>query len=177
MANRYKSRKKADQKHIDGGYKNVVNWTPVDVVTLAKPAPGLAPASGDSLRITTDHTFAAPLVDGWISWLCEQDSVTIKSKTVDKQLEHTAEFTLLGDDASTQEQLEDLIGDAPVFVFKDANCLVATDAVQLGDECKQPKVEVEFDGATTATGQKRYKVTLTVRKAKYFYSGAITAKP
>ena len=174
MANRYKNRVKADQKSVDGGYKNVVNWTPANVVTLAKPVPGAT--SGSSLAISTNHTFADE-TDGFISWLCEQDTVTIKSKTVDGQLEHTAEFTLLGDDASTQEQLEDQIGDNSIFVFKDADCLTATAGVQLGDECKQPKVEVDFDGATTATGKKRYKVTLTIKKGKYFYSGVITGKP
>jgi hypothetical protein len=180
MASPYKKITKADQKNVDGGYKNVVLFAPrSSFLTFAMPSPGATPASGDTLKITTAHTFGT--TEGFISWLCQKASVTIKGKSEGeagaKSMVWTAEFTLLGDSASTQEQLENLLNDDVIALFKDGNCLAATDYVQIGDECNNPEFDVEFDGKTTAEGLKIYKVTMKCKKAKYFYSGAVTEKP
>ena len=181
MANRYKKIIKADQKNVDGGYKNVVLWAPRSSFTLlSMPSPGNSPTSGDSLKITADHTFG--VADGFISWLCKKDSVTIKGTSEGeagaKSMVWTAEFILLGDSASTQEQLEDQLNDDVVALFKDSNCLQATDYTQLGDDCNNPEFSVEFDGKTTASGLKEYKVTMKCKKkGKYFYSGTVDEKP
>lgn len=174
MAGRYKNRAKADQLNKDGGYKNVVLFHPVDDFNvLAKPTPSGTPASGESLEITDDHTFTGT-GNGFYSYLCEQETVTIKGKTVDKQMEWEAEFTLLGDSSSTQEQMQDHLDDQNVWLLKDSDCKTTDTYVQLGDECKQPKVEVTFDGANQASGLKKYTVKLTAKNCKYWYKGTVT---
>lgn len=179
MANRYKKLTKADQRNTDGGYKNVALWAPRDTFSLlALPDPAVT-TSGASLQITDDHTFSTG--NGFISWACKQHSVTLTSESAGdpgaKSLVWTATFSLLGDSASSQEQLEDMLNDDVVMLLKDANCLAATDYVQLGDECNSPEVDVKFDGKTTAEGRKEYIVTVKVKRAKYFYSGTVTEKP
>jgi hypothetical protein len=180
MANRYKKITKADQTNVDGGYKNVILWAPRSTfLTTAKPVVSGTPASGDSLKITTAHTFGAQ--DGFISWLCQKNSVTLKGKSEGeagaKSMVWTSEFVLLGDSASTQEQLEDMLNDDIILLLKDGNCVAATDYVQLGDECNNPEFDVEFDGKTTAEGLKIYKISMKHKKGKYFYSGAVVEKP
>lgn len=180
MANLYKKIAKADQLNQDGGYKNIVLWAPRDTFTSIKmPVVGGTPAAGDSLKITTAHTFGAS--DGFISWLCKQGSVTITGQTNgdpgSKIMTYSTKFVLLGDSASTQEQLESLLNDDVIALFKDANCLAATDYVQLGNDCINPEFDVKFDGKTTNEGLKEYEVTMTCKKAKYFYSATVTEKP
>lgn len=179
MANRYKKLTKADQRNTDGGYKNVVLWAPRDTFSaLAMPDPAVT-TPGASLQITDDHTFSTG--NGFISWACKQHSVTLVSESSGdpgaKSLVWTTTFSLLGDSASSQEQLEDMLNDDVVMLLKDANCLQATDYVQLGDECNNPEVDVKFDGKTTAEGRKEYTVSVKVKRAKYFYSGTVTEKP
>jgi azurin len=178
MANRYKKITKADQKNLGGGYKNVVLWAPRDTFSLvAMPDPAVT-TSGASLSVTDDHTFSTG--NGFISWLCKQASVTLTAETTGdpgaRSLVWSTTFSLMGDAASTQEQLEDMLNDDVIMLLKDSNCLAATDFVQLGDECNNPEVDVKFDGKTTAEGQKEYVVTVKVKRAKYFYSGTVTEK-
>ncbi len=175
MATLYKKILKADQKNTEGGYKNVVLFAPVaSFLALAKPAPGASPALGDGLKITTDHTFTSP--GGWYSWLCTKHSVTITGETtgdVAKSLVWKSKFHLLGDSASTQEQLQNMLNDDMIFLLKDGACLTAAEYVQLGNECNTPDVTVTFDGKTTKEGLKEYIVEVTVKAAKYWYSGTV----
>jgi hypothetical protein len=175
MANRYKKIAKADQKNVDGGYKNVVQFAPRDTFTLIAAPDSAVTTPGASVEIPDDHTFGAS--DGFISWLCNTDSVTVTGKSEGRGMIWTSVFELVGDSSSTQEQVQDQLNDNCIFLLKDANCKAATELVQLGDDCNTPKVEVEFDGKTTASGDKIYKITLTVKNAKYFYQGTVTSKP
>lgn len=169
----YKKIIKADQKNTEGGYKNVVNFAKAsDFATMA------APAIAGGRSITASHTFGAGA--GFTSWLCTKHSVTTTSETtgdVNKSLVHKAKFNLLGDSASTLEQLEELLNDDTVFLLKDQDCLTTDEFIQLGDECLSPEISVTFDGKTTKEGMKEYTVELSVKGKKFFYSGDVVAAP
>ena len=178
MSNLYKARGKADQNFMQGGYKNVVLWAPIDTFTnVAHPT--VFTLAGEKLTITDDHTFGVD--DGFISWLCKLHSVTIKTETTGdpgaQSLVHTCEFILLGDDASTLDQLRDLLNDNCMFLVKDQDCLTANQYVQLGDDCLAPEINVSFDGKTTKEGLKEYTVKLSVKDKRFYYEGTVTEKP
>jgi hypothetical protein len=167
--------KDTNPKAYAGGYKNVFLFCPrSEFLSIKKPsAAGLV--IGDTLEITTAHTFTSP--KGFHSWDCKTHSVTLKGSSVGddgaKELEFSAEFIVLGDSASTQEQLSRTLNDDIIALIKEADCLSTDDYVQLGDECISPTFTVEFDGKTTKEGKKEYKVTV-VTKAKFFYSATVT---
>ena len=158
-----------------GGYKNVILFSPrADFLSLSKP-PDPAPLLGDGVTITGAHTFTDP--KGFRSWDCKTHSVTLKGTTIGdpgaQEMEWAGEFIVLGDKNTTQEQMQRLVNDDIIMLLKEASCLDDDSYVQLGDECLNPEVKVEFDGKTTKEGKKEYKVTVT-SKAKYFYTGAVT---
>lgn len=157
-----------------GGYKNTVLICPrADFLTFGKPIAEPV-ALGDSLKISTAHTFAA--TKGFFSWGCKQHSVTVKGTAVGedgaREMEWSSEFTLLGDNASTQEQVERTLNDDVILLLKEASCLGTDAYVQLGDECVSPTFTADFDGKTTKEGKKEYKITVTCKK-KYFYTAAV----
>jgi hypothetical protein len=159
-----------------GGYKNELLFAPrADFATIA--APGTPTALGDKVKITTDHTFSTG--NGWYSWALRLHSPTITGATVGddgaQEIEWTAKGDILGDSASTQEQLQNLLNENGLVLMKDADC-VAAQYVQLGNDCVSPSFKVSFDGKTTKEGKKVYGIEI-VSKKKYFYSGAITMKP
>lgn len=175
MANIYKNRAKADQTNMGGGYKNSVMFCSADVVTLASPAArGLA---GAELSITDDHTFAVD-GDGFFQYLTKLHSVTGTTESTGDEgaqsLVHTYSFTILGDDASTLDQMRDILNDNLIWLFKDANCLAGAPLVQLGDECLQATATINFDGKTTKDGLKEYSLKLVVKDKKFFYAGTVT---
>jgi len=172
----YKKRTKADELNKEGGYKNVVLFAHKDdFLAVAKPTLNLDKLGG-KYTITTSHTF--PANKGFINWACKKHSVTTKAASVgedgSKSLQWTAEFILLGDSASTVEQMTDMLNDDLIFLVKDQDCLNTTDYVQIGDECLTPDCTVEFDGKTTKDGLKEYKVTASVKAKKFFYQGTVT---
>ena len=179
MANIYKKRGKSEQTNKEGGYKNVVLFAPVDTF-LTMGVPTNAPAvAGDKVSISDDHTFGAE--DGFISLLSKKHSVTTTSESTGddgaKSLVHKAKFVLLGDDASTLEQMRDMLNDDIVWLVKDQDCANTDTFIQLGDGCLQPTATISFDGKTTAEGLKEYTVELSVKDKKFFYSGTVTQKP
>jgi hypothetical protein len=157
-----------------GGYKNVVLIARRDDFD-AIAVPTASAAIGDTLKITTAHTFTGTA--GFNSWDCKQHSVTLKSTSVGddgaKQQEWAGEFIILGDSASTDEQLRRTLNDDIILLLKDSDCQGTNAYIQLGDECQPPSFSVEFDGKTTKEGKKEYKVTVTGKK-KFFYSAAVT---
>jgi hypothetical protein len=125
-----------------GGYKNVFYFAPyADFLALSGAInPGVD--QGDTLTIAAVHTFTAP--KGFFSFACKTHSVTIKSTTTGEdgaqELDHSAEFTVLGDSASTQEQMQNFLNDDIICLLKDANC--TTDQyVQLGNACVFPNFQ------------------------------------
>ncbi len=178
-ANLYKARAKADQLNIQGGYRNIVLWAPVDTFEEIQVPTDTPTALGDKKKITDTHTFGED--EGFISWLCKKHSVTTTTETTGDEgaqsLVHKSKFVLLGDDASTLEQLEDILNDNVILLLKDQDCLNTTDYVQLGDECLSPTLKITFDGKTTQEGLKEYTVEASVKAKKYFYSGTVTEKP
>lgn len=169
---------KSSRENTSGGYKNVVLWAPRDTFTLIKVPTTTPSALGDTLKITAAHTF--PTDEGFISWLCKQNSVNLNGATVGEdganEMEWKTKFVLLGDGASTQEQITAMLNADNIFLLKDSNCLAGGPYVQLGDECNCPVASVSFDSKTTKEGLKEYTVELTGKK-KFFYSGTVTAKP
>ncbi|MGN6476315.1 MAG: hypothetical protein ACTHKV_03745 [Flavipsychrobacter sp.] len=175
MANYATITRDLNPRAATGGYKNVFLFAPrADFLALQQPT-GAGTTIGDTLSIATAHTFTSPA--GFFSWDCKTDSVTLKGSTVGddgaRELEYSAEFVILGDSASTQEQLSRALNDDIICLIKEAACLVDDSYIQLGDECISPKFNVEFDGKTTKEGKKEYKVTV-VCKAKFFYNATVT---
>ena len=157
-----------------GGYKNVFYFCPRADFLVLSPVIDPAVAIGDEVTIAAVHTFTAP--KGFISYACKTHSVTLKGETVGddgaKELSWTSTFVLLGDAASTQEQLQKLLNDDVICMLKDAEC-GANQYVQLGNDCVSPEFSVAFDGKTTKEGKKEYTVTVVCKK-KYFYNYAVT---
>jgi len=163
-------------KAIRGGYKDYLWFCPLDDFdTIATPL-AVPLALGDEVTINGDHTFTG--TDGWFKWELKQKSPTIKGTPVGdpgaKLMEYTFECTILGDEATTQAQMERLLNSKGIVLLKDANCQADDVYAQLGDECDTPEFTVEFDGKTTAEGLKEYKVMGKVVAAKYRYEGAVT---
>lgn len=157
-----------------GGYKNVFLFAPrADFLVLA-PVTTPVVNIGDGLTISAAHTFTAP--KGFISWDCRTHSVTLTAATVGEdgaqELEWTGVFEVLGDSASTQEQMQAMLNDDVIALIKDAEC-ASNQYVQLGNDCVSPTFKVEFDGKTTKEGKKTYKVTVVCKK-KYFYAYTVT---
>lgn len=167
--------KSTDPEAYSGGYKNVFMFAPRrDFTTIEKPAPGLTPAMGDALKINAAHVF--PEGKGFIEHECKSHSVKLTGATVGddgaKEMEWTSEYTILGDSASTQEQLMRQLNDDVICLLKDADCSEG-EFVQLGNDCFSPEFDVKFDGKTTKEGKKEYVVTVKCRK-KYFYTANYT---
>lgn len=178
MANVYVKRTKANQTNSQGGYKQQVFFAPVDTF-LVIGTPTDAPAvAGDKVIITDDHTFTPP--DGFIGLWSKKHSVTTTTESTGDEgaqsLVHTHKLVLLGDGASTLEQMRDLLNEDAIWLLKDADCINATDYIQFGDECLQPTAKITFDGKTTAEGLKEYTLELKVKDKKFFYSGTVTEK-
>jgi hypothetical protein len=154
-----------------------VLWAPRETFTVIG-APSGAAALGDRLEISADHTF--PTDEGFISWLCKKDTVTIMGASSGdsgaKNIIWEFKFTLLGDDSTTQQQVEDMLNDDIILLFKDADCINATAYSQLGDACVNPEIDVKFDGKTTKEGLKEYEITGKIKGKKYWYSGDVTEK-
>lgn len=166
--------KNTDPEYGSGGYKNVFYFAPrADFLVLS---PVITPVVnlGDALTIAAAHTFTAP--KGFFEYACKTHSVTLKSTTVgdegSSELEHTAEFVIIGDSASTQEQVQRQLNDDLICILKDSNC-AANQFIQLGNDCVSPIFKVEFDAKTTKEGKKEYKVSVTCKK-KYFYAFTVT---
>jgi hypothetical protein len=162
----------------DGGYKNLVYFSPVDTFDDIK-SPAADAVLGDKYKITDDHTLLAD--EGFISMLCKLNSVTTKSESVGEddamRTKHTAEFIWYGDSAEHLAQAELMRENPAIWLLKDQDCINATDYVQFGDSCNQPTFKFEFTGNTTKEGMKEYKGTLEIIGKKYFYSGVVTEKP
>jgi len=163
-------------KAIRGGYKDYLWFCPLaDFDVIAKPL-DIPLALGDEVTIVGDHTFL--VTNGFFKWELKQKTPTIKGTPVGdpgaKLIEYTGEVTILGDEATTQAQMERLLNSKGICLLKDANCLEDDVYAQLGDECDTPEFSVEFDGKTTAEGLKEYKVSIKVVAAKYKYGGAVT---
>jgi hypothetical protein len=163
-----------DPDFATGGYKNVFLFAPrADFLVLS---PVITPEVnlGDALTISAAHTFTSPA--GFYQHACRTHSVTLKAETVGddgaKELQWTATFGILGDSASTQEQLQNQLNDDVICLLKDAECGI-NQYVQLGNDCVSPEFSVSFDGKTTKEGKKEYTVTVVCKK-KYFYSYAVT---
>ena len=88
-------------------------------------------------------------------------------------MEWSGSFVVLGDSASTDEQLRRLLNDDVVCLIKEADCINNDSYIQLGDECVSPSFTVAFDGKTTKEGKKEYAVTVVCKK-KFFYTGVVT---
>lgn len=158
-----------------GGYKNVILMCPrADFLSISQP-PNPGPLLGDAVTISDAHTFTDP--KGFISWDCKTHSVTGKATTTGdegaQELEYAYPFTIIGDSATTQEQMQRVLNDDIIWLLKEANCLVDDSYIQLGDECFSPIAKVDADYKTTKEGQKEWTVIVTT-KARYFYTAAIT---
>lgn len=167
--------KSTNPRSYSGGYKNVFLFAPrADFLAISKP-PDVPAAIGDTLTVTGAHTFTDP--KGFFSWDCKTHSVTLKASSTGEdgaqEMEWSAELTILGDDATTQEMLQRTLNDDIICLLKEAACLENDSYVQLGDECVSPVFKVEFDGKTTKEGKKEYKLTITC-KVKFFYAHAVT---
>lgn len=163
-------------KAIRGGYKDFLYFCPLsDFSVIAKPL-AVPLVLGDEVSINGDHTFL--LTNGFFKWELKQKSPTIKGTTIGDPgahlVQYTGEVTILGDEATTQAQMERLLNTKGICLLKDSNCLATDEYAQLGDECDTPEFTVEFDGKTTAEGLKEYKLSIKVVAAKYKYTGAVT---
>lgn len=156
-----------------GGYKNAVLFAP-RVDFTAVQAPAATTDLGDALTIGTAHTF--PVGKGFYEYVCKTHSVKLTGETVGddgaREIEWTAEFVILGDSASNQEQIQRTLNDDLILLLRDSDCQDGQ-YIQLGNECVSPEFAVKFDGKTTKEGKKEY--TLTVKcKKKYFYTATVT---
>lgn len=177
-ANLYRHIVKADQSPSGGGYKNVVLFAPVSTFLSIKVPTATPTALGDTVKITTAHTFNTD--EGWISLLSKLHSVTGTAETTGDEGAQSIiwkyKFTILGDNAINLETLKTMLNDNCIFLLKDSDCLAGTAYVQIGDECLSPTLKISFDGKTTKEGLKEYTVEMEVKDKKFFYSSTVTMK-
>lgn len=173
MANYAHITRSTNPDAYSGGYKNVILTAPrVDFTAVQTPAGNTA--LGDALTIDTAHTF--PVGKGFYSWVCKTHSVKLTGDTVGddgaREIEWTTEFTILGDSASNQEQIQRTLNDDVIILLKDSDCVEGM-YIQLGNDCVPPEFNVKFDGKTTKEGKKEYTVTAKCKK-KYFYTATVS---
>lgn len=157
-----------------GGYKDNFYFAPIrDFLAIQKPVP--TATLGSAFTISTAHTFTAP--KGFLNWELKKGSVEGSSSTVgddgEKLPQYSYKFILLGDNASTQEQILAQLNDDILCLFKDSNCLQNDTYVQLGDECNTPTFDAVFNGRTTKEGMKQWEITVT-SNVRYFYTATVT---
>lgn len=175
MANYGHITKSSNPDFGSGGYKNEFLFAPfVDFTALQAPAPGATPAIGDYRTIGTAHTFGAGA--GFFSFAAKIHSATGKGSTVGddgaQEIEYTYEIAITGDGPGIQEQIERLLNDDVIVLFKDAECSANT-YVQLGNACVFPTIKGDLDAKTTKEGKKEWKITVTCKK-RYFYTSTVT---
>lgn len=178
MANVYGHRAKAAIVNEQGGYANILWFAPRDEFSAIETPTATPSAAGDKVTIAGDHTFATG--KGFRKWLGKKHSVTTTTEPTgddgSQSLMHKGSCIILGDDASTLEQVRDLLNDDLIILVKDQNCAADT-FIQFGDECLSPTIKVSFDGKTTKEGLKEYKLDWEVKDKKFFYTGTVTEKP
>lgn len=183
MANNYKAIKRAvlDDAANNGGYAPLIFFAPIDTfTTLASPI-AIPVALGDKKKITLDHAFAA--TDGFVGLLTKLNSVSIESAESEGddgsvQNNWVMKAQIKGDSAVIQEQLDDMKNDPAglIFLAKDSTC-TRNEYIQLGDACTPVSFKYAFNSGNTKEGFKIYDISVTVKEAKYFYTGDVTEKP
>lgn len=174
MANYGHITKPANPEEARGGYKNVILFAQrTDIITWAKPVPDpLTP--GSAYTITTAHTF--DVNKGYNQWASKTKSVMVKGATIgdpgSSLMQYTFEGVIIGDSASTQEQIHRMLNDDLVFWVKDSNCLVNDTYIQLGDECDSPEMSAEFD-SMNSDGTKNWKITGKITSKRFFYAATL----
>lgn len=173
MANFGHITKPASPEAARGGYKNeLLVVDKADVTAWGSPL--TTSGLGDKYTITTAHTFGVN--KGYYSWPLKLKSALVKGASQGdvgmKQVQYTFEGMILGDSASTQEQMHNSLDADSVFFLKDSNCLVADSYLQFGDSCDSPEIDVEFD-SQNSDGTKNWKVTGKITGKRFFYNASL----
>lgn len=180
MAFNYQAYTKADVKNVHPGYDDAIYVAPRSAfLVLQEPVlPGAAP--GDTVRITTAHTFGP--TEGFIKIILQPDSAQANATLVGpkgaKRLKHAPQFSIQGDSAKLLEMIINLVNEDLILIYKDANC-PGGQLIQYGCSCKPVQIsEGEFTSSNTGEddGQKAYVLTADA-SCKYFYDSTITEKP
>jgi hypothetical protein len=183
MSNNYKAIKRAvlDAAASNGGYAPLIFFSPVDTFTTLATPIAVPVVLGDKKKIVTDHSFAVN--DGFVGILTKLNSVTIESAESEGddgavQNNWVLKAQIKGDSAVIQEQLDDMKNDPAglIFLAKDSTCN-RNEYIQLGDGCTSPSFKYAFNSANTKEGSKIYDISVTVKEAKYFYTGDVAEKP
>ncbi|RYZ56726.1 MAG: hypothetical protein EOO14_11920 [Chitinophagaceae bacterium] len=167
--------KPASPQLYKGGYEDVFRFCPkADFTAIA--APSVSPSViGDKVKITTAHTW--PTDKGVFEYAVKNGSLVVTSEPTGdpgaRLMKHTFKFIVLGDSASTFEQLQNTLNSNLICFLKDSKC-VGAEYLQFGDTCTQPEFSVGFNSNTNLEGSKEYEVTGTITESKYYYSGALT---
>jgi hypothetical protein len=183
MSNNYKAIKRAelDAAASNGGYAPLVFYAPIDTFTTLSAPIDTPVAAGDKKKITIDHAFGVD--DGFIGLLTKINSVTLESAESEGddgsvQNSWVVKAQIRGDSAVIQEQLDEMKNDPVglIFLVKDSTCN-RNEYVQLGDACSPVSVKYSFNSGSTKEGFKIYDISVTVKEAKFFYTGDVTEKP
>ncbi len=157
-----------------GGYKPALYFSEVsDITTWQRPI-AIPLVLGDKVKIVTAHTWAAGKAVN--KWEAKLHSVKHTSAPVgdpgSQDLMHTAQVVVLGDNPETFEQMLNALNDQKVIWLKDSDCITNDSYIQIGDDCNPVETVPNFDGFTTADGQKAYTVDFKSKK-KFFYLAAL----
>lgn len=161
---------KSTQTGTDPGYKSKLYFAKTSEITAWARPIAVPVAPGDKKKIVTAHTFAAN--KGAFTLDCKTYSPVATGETQgdpgEKIPGHTLVVEINGDNAATQEMLEDMLNDDLVFWVGDADCLVNDSFLQFGDDCKPADVSFQFNSRkANETGKKVY--TLTINSPKRFF--------
>jgi hypothetical protein len=183
MANNYKAIKRTELEAAasDGGYARLIFFAPLDTFTTLAAPIAVPVALGDKKKIATDHAFGA--ADGFIGLLTKIHSVTLESAESEGddgsvQNNWVMKAQIKGDSATIQEQLDSMKNDPVglIFLAKDSTC-ARNEYIQLGDACVQGSFKYAFNSGNTKEGSKIYDISVTIKEAKYFYTGDVVEKP
>jgi len=162
------------------GYLNEIWVAPKsDFTLLQEPVLSGTPAAGESVTISTAHTF--PVGKGFIKLACAPDSVEANGTMVGpkgaKRVKWQPKFTVQGDSPALLEQMKALLNEDLIVIFKDATC-PGGPLIQFGCDCTPVNAsEGEFTSSNTGAddGQKAWVIT-TDANCKYFYDAVIAEK-
>lgn len=125
---------------------------------------------GDQITIKTAHTFKEG--KGFIKMVLAPEknemNTSIVGDTGFNKMNTEVKVVFPGSTPAQHEQLQNLLNEPLVCIFKDANC-GANLYYQLGSDCQAAYLTTEFKTGTTASGIKGFEATVKYSGAPLFY--------
>ncbi len=169
MAYAYKNLK--SPANIGSGIAELIWLAPKAWLTAISVPEAPFAAQGDSITITTAHTFAVGkgfLVFQLAPRKNKLDMKTVGDLGLNKQIVDGIEFFVAGSYAEVHEQMKNLLNTPVIGLVKDSNC-DADLYLQAGCDCQFGYITCDFSTGYTHEGVKGYMCKLTYDGSIFIY--------